>query len=71
MTFPATVAPPPPVPSGSGNAADNKNQQMNVKRINWEKLDGQRVENTVWEQVTHYTFCTYCKTEIVTIQKFI
>ena len=24
---------------------------MNVKRINWEKLDNKNVENTIWEQV--------------------
>lgn len=25
--------------------------QVNVKRINWEKLDADKVENTIWEQV--------------------
>jgi hypothetical protein len=45
-----TVAPPPPAPQLPGTSSPDKSQ-MNVKRINWEKLDQQRVENTVWEQV--------------------
>ncbi|XP_052262977.1 delphilin-like [Dreissena polymorpha] len=49
--------PPPPPPAApplpmSMEGPDGKaGTQMNVKRINWEKLDHQRVENTVWEQI--------------------
>lgn len=42
------VAPPPPLPVSS---TEQNKAKMNVKRINWEKLDQQRVENTIWEQV--------------------
>lgn len=46
------VAPPPPPPLPT--AADDTNEprgKMNVKRINWEKIDAERVGNTIWEQV--------------------
>ena len=46
------VAPPPPPPLPI--AADDTNEprgKMNVKRINWEKIDAERVGNTIWEQV--------------------
>ena len=43
------VAPPPPPPNAS--SAEYNKGKMNVKRINWEKLDHQKVENTIWEQV--------------------
>lgn len=43
------------LPSGgpltSGQVAG---QHMNIKRINWEKLDNSHVENTVWEQVSSW-----------------
>ncbi|XP_052817061.1 delphilin-like isoform X2 [Mya arenaria] len=45
---PPPMAPPPPAPPILWS---DTSPQMNVKRINWEKLDGQRVGNTVWEQI--------------------
>ncbi|XP_060551742.1 delphilin-like isoform X3 [Ruditapes philippinarum] len=51
---PPPVAPPPPAPQLPGTSSPDKSQ-MNVKRINWEKLDQQRVENTVWEQIGEAT----------------
>ena len=42
---------PPALPIQGSSTRDKAQGQMNVKRINWEKLDQQRVENTVWEQV--------------------
>ncbi|XP_053389051.1 delphilin-like isoform X2 [Mercenaria mercenaria] len=51
---PPPVAPPPPAPPVPGTSSPEKSG-MNVKRINWEKLDQQKVENTVWEQIGEAT----------------
>eukprot|EP00795_Rhopilema_esculentum_P009303 gene9303-17001_t len=42
---PMAPAPPPPPPPPLGGAAANA---MQLKRINWEKLSGPAIENTVW-----------------------
>ncbi|ESO84151.1 hypothetical protein LOTGIDRAFT_155476 [Lottia gigantea] len=42
--------PPPPVPPPPSFQSYN-NKQMNVKRINWEKLNPSKVNNTVWQQI--------------------
>ena len=45
---PMAPAPPPPPPPPLGGAAANA---MQLKRINWEKLSGPAIENTVWGKV--------------------
>ncbi|KAL3875511.1 hypothetical protein ACJMK2_033457, partial [Sinanodonta woodiana] len=51
---PPPPPPPPPVPPASLNATGGQKgdkAQMNVKRINWIKLDQDRVGSTIWEQI--------------------
>ncbi|KAL5017847.1 hypothetical protein ScPMuIL_003569 [Solemya velum] len=51
----SAAPPPPPVPPPlplSPTTAVNT-AQMNVKRINWEKLEQEKVGNTIWEQLGH------------------
>ncbi|XP_060080140.1 delphilin-like [Ylistrum balloti] len=46
--------PPPPPPPGVQNGIPSPHAtggKMNVKRINWDKLDQTKVENTIWEQL--------------------
>ncbi|KAK6170562.1 hypothetical protein SNE40_018927 [Patella caerulea] len=51
----APPAPPPPPPAPPApkpfTAGSNQTVQMNVKRINWEKLNSNNVNNTVWQQL--------------------
>ncbi|XP_025104786.1 delphilin-like isoform X2 [Pomacea canaliculata] len=48
---PPPPPPPPPPPGGPLTSGQVAGQHMNIKRINWEKLDNSHVENTVWEQM--------------------
>ncbi|KAK7502340.1 hypothetical protein BaRGS_00006293, partial [Batillaria attramentaria] len=51
-TVPVPPAPPPPPPPGVNSTTVHVSETaMNVKRINWEKLDNKTVENTIWEQL--------------------
>lgn len=47
----APPPPPPPPPPSLVTDVGVSAHQVNVKRINWEKIDPDKVENTVWEQV--------------------
>ncbi|XP_056020284.1 delphilin-like isoform X2 [Ostrea edulis] len=48
---PAPPPPPPPPPPSLVTDVGVSAHQVNVKRINWEKIDPDKVENTVWEQL--------------------
>ncbi|XP_035824268.1 uncharacterized protein LOC118477274 [Aplysia californica] len=48
---PPPPPPAPPLPSKESGMEDSN--ALSVKRINWEKLDNRRIENTVWEKL-HY-----------------
>ncbi|XP_021359852.1 delphilin-like isoform X2 [Mizuhopecten yessoensis] len=52
---PPPLPPPPPPPPGVQNGTPSHQSaaggKMNVKRINWDKLDQTKVENTIWEQL--------------------
>ncbi|KAK3090633.1 hypothetical protein FSP39_013290 [Pinctada imbricata] len=48
---PVAPPPPPPVPPPAPDITPPPLAKMNVKRINWEKLDQRRVGNTIWEQL--------------------
>ena len=54
ISISAPPPPPPPVPPLAPEMPAVTPSKMNVKRINWEKLDQQRVGNTIWEQVGSY-----------------
>lgn len=49
--------PPPPLPTNTEDVSEPKGK-MNVKRINWEKIDAQKVGNTVWGQVILFLVLT-------------
>ncbi|GFO33175.1 glutamate receptor, ionotropic, delta 2 (grid2) interacting protein, b [Plakobranchus ocellatus] len=54
---PPPPPPPPPAPplpqsrSTPSDQGEDNSSKMSVKRINWEKLDNQKVENTIWEKL--------------------
>eukprot|EP00058_Branchiostoma_floridae_P021542 XP_002607032.1 hypothetical protein BRAFLDRAFT_93583 [Branchiostoma floridae] len=44
----SSIPMPPPLPPGK---APGPRMNMNVKRMNWEKLEGEKVKNTIWGQI--------------------
>ncbi|XP_061181898.1 delphilin-like [Saccostrea echinata] len=48
---PAPPPPPPPPPPSLATDVSVYSHQVNVKRINWEKIGADKVENTIWEQL--------------------
>ena len=55
--LPSIPPPPPPPPLGSGGMTPQQQAQMNVKRINWEKIDRPEA-HSIWAKVSGLAFWT-------------
>lgn len=52
--IPVSPPPPPPAPPIPGQPTSS---QIQLRRVNWEKLQTDKLDGTIWRQVSVYTQC--------------